>query len=155
MNIEIKAIYISNGHDFKGRHGQVRLDHGIQKVENVECVAEKGLVGDRYFDYKENFKGQVTFFDWDVYERIKRDFNLPNLEPSVFRRNVITSGVELNTLIGQRFQIQGIEFEGSEEARPCYWMDEAVAEGVEDALKGFGGLRARILSSGTLATGKA
>ena len=53
-------------------------------------------------------------------------------------------------LIGQRFTLQGIEFEGSEECRPCYWMDQAVGEGVHEALKGYGGLRARILTSGVL-----
>ncbi|MGB0416790.1 MAG: MOSC domain-containing protein [Coraliomargarita sp.] len=150
MNIKIKAIYISRGHDFVGRHGKGRLDHGIEKVDTVECVAGAGLIGDRYFNHKEDFKGQVTFFDYAVYERICNDFNRPDLEPWIFRRNVITAGVDLNTLIGQRFQIQGVTFEGSEESRPCYWMNEAVADGVEDALKGFGGLRARIVTNGTL-----
>ena len=151
MNLTIKAIYISKGHDFVGRHGKGRLDHGIEKVDTVECVAGCGLVGDRYFNHKDDFKGQITFFDWAVYERIMKDFDLPDLDPKLFRRNVLTSGIDLNTLIGQRFTLQGIEFEGSEECRPCYWMDEALGKpGIEDALKGFGGLRARILSSGTL-----
>ena len=152
MNIEIKAIYISTGHDFVGRHGEGRLNHGIEKVDTIECVTGRGLIGDRYFDHKEDYKGQITFFDWDVYQRIQKDFNLPDLDPANFRRNVLTSGVDLNTLIGQRFTIQGIEFEGTEECRPCYWMDEAVDPGVHQALKGYGGLRARILSDGSLKT---
>jgi MOSC domain-containing protein YiiM len=150
MNIQIRKIYLSKGHDFVGRHGHERLEHGIEEVDQVECVAGSGLVGDRYFDHKEDYKGQITFFDWAVYERIGNDFNCPDLHPFLFRRNVLTEGVDLNTLIGQRFSIQGIEFEGSEECRPCHWMDQAVAPGVHEALKGFGGLRARILSSGTL-----
>jgi len=150
MNIQIRKIYLSKGHDFVGRHGHERLEHGIEEVDQVECVAGSGLVGDRYFDHKEDYKGQITFFDWAVYERIGNDFNCPDLQPFLFRRNVLTEGVDLNTLIGQRFSIQGIEFEGSEECRPCHWMDQAVAPGVHEALKGFGGLRARILSSGTL-----
>ncbi len=152
--MQIKAIYISTGHDFVGRHGQERLDHGIEKVDTVECVAGSGLVGDRYFDHKENYKGQITFFDWAVYQRIRKDFNCPDLDPAWFRRNVLTDGVDLNTLIDQRFTLQGIEFLGSEECRPCYWMDEAVSPGVHEALKGFGGLRARILTSGTLSVEK-
>lgn len=148
--MQIKAIYISTGHDFVGRHGKGRLDHGIQKVATVECVAGSGLVGDRYFDHKEDYKGQITFFDWAVYTRIRDDFDCPHLDPAWFRRNVLTAGIDLNTLIGQRFTLQGVQFEGSEECRPCYWMDEAVGPGVHEALKGFGGLRARILTSGTL-----
>ena len=148
--MKIKAIYISPGHDFVGRHGKARLEHGIQKVNTVECVAGQGLVGDRYFGHKEDFKGQITFFDWAIYEQIKKDFACPQLDPAAFRRNVLTAGTDLNTLIGQRFTLQGVEFEGSEECRPCYWMDEAAAPGVFEALKGFGGLRARILTSGRL-----
>ncbi|ADE53882.1 MOSC domain-containing protein [Coraliomargarita akajimensis] len=149
--LRVKAIYISKGHDFVGRHGKGRLNHGIQQVDTIECVAGSGLVGDRYFNHKEDFKGQITFFDWTTYQRIQRDFDLPNLDATIFRRNVLTVGLDLNTLIGKRFTLQGIEFEGSEECRPCYWMDEATGKkGVEQALKGFGGLRARILSSGML-----
>jgi MOSC domain-containing protein YiiM len=60
--------------------------------------------------------------------------------------------VNLADWVGKRFRFQGIEFEGSEECRPCYWMDEAVGPGTEDLLKvNFrGGLRARILTDGVL-----
>lgn len=148
--MKIKAIYISTGHDFVGRHGKNRLDHGIHKVDAVECVAGAGLVGDRYFKHKEDYKGQITFFDWAVYARIRDTFDCPGLDPAWFRRNVLTEGVDLNTLIGKRFTLQGVDFEGSEECRPCYWMDHAIKPGVHEALKGVGGLRARILTSGTL-----
>lgn len=148
--MNIKALYISTGHDFVGRHGKGRLNHGIEKVDTVECVAGRGVVGDRYFDHQEDYKGQITFFDWAVYQRIQNDFNCPELDAAQFRRNVLTVGIDLNTLIGQKFTLQGIEFEGAEECRPCYWMDESVNPGVHEALKGYGGLRARILTSGTL-----
>ena len=150
IHIKIHAIYISSGHDFVGRHEKGRLDHGIQKVDTVECVARRGLIGDRYFDHVEDFKGQITFFDWAVYQRIRNEFDLVDLNPEKFRRNVLVEGVDLNTLIGQKFTLQGIEFEGIEECRPCYWMDEAVNPGVHEALKGHGGLRAKILTNGTL-----
>lgn len=152
MSIQIHAIYISSGHDFRGRHGKGRLEHPIESVPEVHCVAGSGIVGDRYYNHKENYKGQITFFDWHVYQRIQKNFNRPDLPPWVFRRNVLLSGADLNQWIGRRFTLQGVEFEGTEESRPCYWMDEAVAPGVEDALQGCGGLRARILSDGTLRT---
>ncbi len=154
MDIDIKAIYTSPGHDFIGRHGKGRLNNGIQQKEQVECVAGKGIIGDRFFDYKEDFKGQITFFDWDVYKRIKKQFNLPNLEPSVFRRNILTNKIDLNSLIGKRFTIQSVEFEGIQESAPCYWMDKAIGAGAEEALKGHGGLRAKILTNGSLKVSK-
>ena len=55
----------------------------------------------------------------------------------------------MNQLIGKRFTIGEVEFEGSEEAKPCYWMNRACAPGVEEFLRGKGGLRARIRRSGT------
>ena len=66
------------------------------------------------------------------------------------RRNVITRGVNLNDLIGQDFEAQGVRFHGMEDCRPCYWMDRAIAPGAEQFLKGRGGLRARIFSNGEL-----
>jgi MOSC domain-containing protein YiiM len=45
-----------------------------------------------------------------------------------------------------------VHFLGTEECRPCYWMDQAFAPGAADFLKGKGGLRAMILSDGMLRT---
>ena len=64
--------------------------------------------------------------------------------PSVFRRNVITHGADLNELIDREFEVQGVRFYGTAECTPCYWMDRAFAPGAEAALLGHGGLRARI-----------
>jgi MOSC domain-containing protein YiiM len=63
---------------------------------------------------------------------------------------VITRNVNLNELIGQDFEIQGVRFHGMEECRPCYWMDRAIAPGTHEFLKGRGGLRAKILTDGRL-----
>ena len=155
MEIEIRHLFVSPGHNFKGRHGEDALDHGVVDQEEVECVAGSGIRGDRYFDHKEDFKGQITFFAAEVFEEVKRGFDLPELDPGAFRRNVVISGVQLNDLIGRRFRIGDVEFEGSEEAKPCYWMNRACAEGVEELLRGKGGLRASIRRNGTLRRGPA
>ena len=151
--IEIHNIWISPGHDFRGQHGKGRLKHGIESRESVNCVAGQGIEGDRYFGYKDNFKGQITFISADVADRLEKDLNLPGFDRSAMRRNVLISGVDLNGLIGKRFRIGDVEFSGSEECSPCYWMDEAVGKGAHAGLKGNGGLRCRIESSGILATG--
>jgi molybdopterin synthase catalytic subunit len=149
---ELLEIWISPGNDFRGHHGGPRGDHGIESVDEIECVAGMGLKGDRYFGYKPDFKGQVTFFDADAVEAVRKEFNRPDLSSSEFRRNLIVRGIDLSAWVGKRFRFQGVEFEGSEECKPCYWMDEAVAPGVEEFLKSRfrGGLRARIVSDGVL-----
>jgi MOSC domain-containing protein YiiM len=63
---------------------------------------------------------------------------------------VITRGIDLNELIEEEFELQGVHFLGMEECRPCYWMDQAFAPGAQEFLKGRGGLRAKILSDGKL-----
>lgn len=152
---ELLEIWISEGNDFRGRHEKGRLDHGIRGVSEIGCVAGMGLRGDRYFGYKPDFKGQVTFFDADAVQAVREHFAVPELSSSVFRRNLIVRGIDLGEWAGKRFRFQGIEFEATEECKPCYWMDEAVAPGAEEFLKTSfrGGLRARILSDGMLRVG--
>ncbi|MEM8955651.1 MAG: molybdenum cofactor biosysynthesis protein, partial [Verrucomicrobiota bacterium] len=103
-----------------------------------------------FFNHKPDFKGQITFFDVNVYRRLCNIFNTHDKNPSVFRRNVITDDADLNELIGQEFELQGVKFLGTEECAPCYWMNQAFHEGAEQALKGHGGLRAKILSDGSV-----
>ena len=151
--IDIRNIWISPGHDFRGQHGKGRLEHGIQARESIICVAGQGIEGDRYFGYKEDFKGQITFISADVADRLEKELDLPGFDRAAMRRNVLVSGVDLNSLIGKRFRIGNVEFSGSEECSPCYWMDEAVGKGAHAGLKGNGGLRCRIHTTGQLRTG--
>ena len=150
MTVEVTHLFISPGHDFFGRHGLGRESHEITNQEQVELVAGSGIQGDRFFDYKEDYKGQITFFDGAVWDEVRAHFQLPELPVSNFRRNVILRGIDLNELIGSTFSLGDLQFSGSEESKPCYWMDQACAPGVEEFLKGKGGLRCRILQGGTL-----
>jgi MOSC domain-containing protein YiiM len=148
--VEVRRLYIAAEHSFFGHNGRPPGENSIVEVSEVDCVAGRGLRGDRFFDFKENYKGQITFFAWETCEAICRGLGVRDRTPSAFRRNVITAGVDLNELIGREFQIQGVRFRGTEECRPCYWMDQALAPGANELLKGRGGLRAVILSNGIL-----
>ena len=203
--ITIEHLFVSPGHNFFGHFGKPPGENPTIEVPQVECVAGRGIRGDRFFDYKEDYKGQITFFAMEIYEELLRTLEVgaggesagdvrpgdpespesraleaestgprpveseipgpgfpgPELSgprpaepeipgPGVFRRNVLTRGVDLNTLIGKEFEVQGIRFEGAAECSPCFWMDQAFAPGAEDALEGRGGLRARILTDGVL-----
>lgn len=152
--MKIEGIYISPGHDFYNRYGMERLNHEILASRSIQCVAGKGLEGDRFFDYKENHKGQITFFSAEVADALREVVVDPFFDNSAFRRNIIVRGIDLNALIGKRFRIGSVEFEGTEQAAPCDWMEIAVGPGARAFLEGNGGLRARILSSGTLEVGK-
>jgi MOSC domain-containing protein YiiM len=148
--LKIRHIFISPGHNFFGHHGQPPGGNPTTEVPEVECVAGRGLRGDRFFDFKENYKGQITFFAWEVHRALCEALGLAGSSPAGYRRNVVTEGVDLNTLVGVEFEIQGIQFRGMAECSPCYWMDQAFAPGAEEFLKGRGGLRAVILTDGRL-----
>lgn len=150
VGLRVEGIWISPGHDFRGRFGKGRENYGVVGCDEVECVAGRGLVGDRYFDYKENFKGQVTFLASEMVEELRGRFG--EVDARVLRRNVLVRGGDLAGLVGRRFSVQGVVFEGSEDCEPCFWMDEAVGEGAEVFLKGGcrAGIRARILTDGVL-----
>ena len=119
----------------------------------ITCLAGRGIVGDRFLDFKDDYKGQITFFAREVYDQLCTEFDVQDRGPDVFRRNVITVGVDLPSLYGQEFAIQGVRFLGTGECAPCSWMDAAFRPGAEARLKGCGGLRARILSDGVLRIG--
>lgn len=150
----VHRLYISAAHNFFGHHGQPAGTDPVIEVPTVECVAGRGLRGDRFFNYKENYKGQITFFALETWNAICEKLHVCNKPFSVFRRNVITSGMDLNKLIGHEFGIQDVRFRGIEECKPCYWMDQAFGPGACEFLKGRGGLRAMILSDGILRTNR-
>lgn len=148
--LRVQRLFLSPGHNFVGHHGRPPGEHPVVEVPSVQCLAGRGLAGDRFLDHKESFKGQITFFAEEVWERLCERFEVTDRGPDVFRRNVLTRGVDLNELIGQEFSVQGVYFLGTEECRPCYWMNQAFGEGAESALRGCGGLRAQILTDGVL-----
>lgn len=151
--IEIHQLYLSEGHDFKGRYGKGRLRHGVRAVEEVECVAGKGLKGDRYFGYADDYKGQVSLIALEAIGELQQELGTAIDDLSRFRRNVVVSGVDLNALVGVAFKIGGLRFYGTEQCKPCFWMNESIGEGALVAMEGRGGLRCRILDSGTLRKG--
>jgi MOSC domain-containing protein YiiM len=148
--IRVHHLYVAAAHNYFGHHGRPPGDHPIIERAALECFAGRGVRGDRFFDYKDNYNGQITFFARETYAAICDHLNVYQSPPSVFRRNVITSGVDLNGLIGRDFWVQDVLFHGTEECRPCHWMDQAFAPGAFDYLKGRGGLRAIILKDGIL-----
>jgi MOSC domain-containing protein YiiM len=151
--LRVEHLFVSPGHNFFGHHDQPAGEHPIIPADQIECVAGRGIRGDRFFDYKENYKGQITFFAMEVLEGLRDELNLPEAQPQATRRNAFIRGADLPALVGQQFAIQGVRFEGMEESRPCHWMNSALGPGAEEWLRGRAGLRCRILSDGRLVRG--
>jgi MOSC domain-containing protein YiiM len=85
-----------------------------------------------------------------VYSDLCDQLKIHDKSAAAFRRNILCAGIDLNLLIGQEFEVQGVLFRGREECRPCDWMNQAFGGGAEKAMRGRGGLRAEILREGVL-----
>jgi MOSC domain-containing protein YiiM len=153
--MQIRQIFISPGHNSFGHHGRTPDDFPLVEVPQIECVAGHGIKGDRFYDYRDDYKGQITFFSLEVFERLASSFGLTDKSAGDLRRNIVVFGINLNDLIGEEFFVQGVRLRGTAHCRPCYWMNQAIAPGAEEFLQGNGGLRAQILTDGVITVGDA
>jgi MOSC domain-containing protein YiiM len=119
----------------------------LRSVHSVGAVAGKGLEGDRHF-VAEGARpgGAITLIEAEVLEGV-------GLSGPQSRRQVVTRGVRLNDLVGQRFFVGEIECEGVELCEPCLHLQSLTRPGIIDDLLHRGGLNADILSSGTISVG--
>ena len=158
-SITLVHIYISPGHNYFGKPKDGPGEHLTTDVEEVEARAGRGLVGDRYYGVPAHYEAQVTFFASEVFDALLTEFGRDDLAPILTRRNIVTRGVNLNQLLGEEFTIDAgagpVNFLGTKPCSPCAWMDAMLGEGSHAFLRGRGGLRARILSNGTLRRGVA
>jgi MOSC domain-containing protein YiiM len=157
--VKIHHIFISPGHNYFGRPKDGPGEHATLDVAEVEAVAGQGLAGDRYFGVAAHYDAQVTFAAWEVFQALEAEFGRAYWSPIHMRRNIVIEGVPLNQLIGQPFILDfgdhQVEFLGAKHCAPCAWMDAMLAPGAQKFLRGRGGLRARIVTSGRIRRGAA
>lgn len=153
--VTIHHLYISPGHNYFTHPFDQPGVHPTLDLDEVAVHAGQGLVGDRFYGHGPEFDGHVTFFAWEVFQLLQQMVGSPLASPLALRRNVVMAGVPLNELIGQEFTLDGVHFYGNKHCAPCRWMEVAVAAGALQLLKGRGGLRAQVLSDGSLRRGPA
>jgi MOSC domain-containing protein YiiM len=135
----------------------------LTSVDQVKAVAGQGLEGDRYFLNQGTFTGnpnttgrQVTLIEQEAIEALERDYGV-KIDQKDARRNIVTSGVPLNHLVGQEFRVGGVRMRGVRLSEPCNHMASLVDETQKDKIRlGLmhrGGLRADILNDGVIRVG--
>lgn len=135
------------------------------KGATPECLPEaaldagRGLQGDHHYrEAGAPADQQVTLIESEQVAAFNGQTGL-SVEPGQTRRNLVTRGVSLNALVGRRFRVGEVELEGMDLCHPCAGLGEALATpGVNKAqvVKAFvdrGGLRARIITGGTIRPG--
>ena len=120
-------------------------------MESVAVVREKGIMGDRYSldSNRKSADYQITFIEKEIIDL----FNLESgqrIAYSAPRRNIITQGVKLNSLINKKFEINGCEFVGIELCEPCLKLGKNISMYALNWFVGRGGLRCRIEEGGNI-----
>jgi MOSC domain-containing protein YiiM len=123
-----------------------------EPAERVRAVAGSGLEGNRYF-YDEAPPGRaLTLIQAEALEGMLADTGI-ELSAAESRRNVLTSGIDLNALVGKRFSVGEVECLGIELCHPCSSLEKVTQKGVIKGLVNRGGLNADILTDGEIAIG--
>jgi hypothetical protein len=123
----------------------------LRRVEEVEAIAGSGLAGDRYADDRGTFGGargyQLTLVAAEQLDAV-------GLSWEDARRNVVTTGVDVNALVGTSFMLGDVECIGRRLAEPCSHLERVVGRtGLLRPLVHRAGLRADIISGGTVRVG--
>ena len=122
--------------------------------ETALLVAAEGIVGDRYSSSHDGPR-QVTLIAAEDLAGIAAFIGLPLLAPELLRRNLVTAGINLAALKGQRFRISTAVMEASGECAPCSRMEEVLGPGGYNAVRGHGGITARVIEGGKVRIGDA
>ena len=125
----------------------------VTPVERAKAIATKGLEGDHRMDKTPGSARQVTLISEEFMQQIAHFTGLSTIDPVLLRRNLVVSGINLNALRHQRFQIGEAVFEATALCHPCSRMDAALGKGGVAAMIGHGGLCAKILSTGYITVG--
>jgi MOSC domain-containing protein YiiM len=130
----------------------------MNSITNARAVVGRGLEGDRYFNKAGTYSNDpgsgrdITLIEIEAIEALRRDYQI-ELDPSQARRNIVTQGVALNHLVDREFKIGEVILRGTRLCDPCSHLEKLTRKGVMRGLIHRGGLRAEIISDGTLRPG--
>ncbi|MEO8164202.1 MAG: MOSC domain-containing protein [Betaproteobacteria bacterium] len=124
----------------------------VASVTQVEAIAGFGLAGDHYAS-KTNGKRQVTLIQAEHLGVVAKILGCSEVPPEDVRRNLLVSGINLYALRDRKFRIGAVVLEGSGTCDPCSRMEEVLGAGGYNAMRGHGGITARILEGGALSFG--
>ncbi|MEW5687147.1 MAG: MOSC domain-containing protein [Pseudomonadota bacterium] len=119
-------------------------------VEAADLVEGRGAVGDRYS--RKDGGRQITLIQAEDLAAIASYLGR-DVSPTDLRRNIVTAGVNLLALKGRRFRLGDTILEHSGECHPCSRMEETFGPGGYNAVRGRGGITARVVSSGCVRVG--
>jgi MOSC domain-containing protein YiiM len=133
----------------------------LQPVTAASLESGKGLVGDRYYAHggsfseklKDSDDWEITLIESEEIQRFNESQGL-SLSPASFRRNIVTSGIRLNELVGRRFRVGSAVLEGIRLCEPCAHLGKLIGPAVVKGMVHRAGLRARIITGSIVRVGE-
>ena len=123
----------------------------MKAVDAAEAVTGKGLVGDRYVGA--SGKRGITLVQAEHLPVIAALVGQPRIAAATLRRNLVVAGIPLVALKDRRFRIGEVLLEGTGPCDPCSRMEDALGAGGYNAMRGHGGICARIVEGGVIRPG--
>ncbi len=126
----------------------------VESVTETYARPGTGLDGDRYRGTPDS-KRQVTLIQAEHLAAVASFLGKDTLDPSLLRRNLVVQGINLHSLKNRPFRVGEAIFELTGDCHPCSRMEETLGEGGYNALRGHGGITARVLQEGAIRVGDA
>jgi MOSC domain-containing protein YiiM len=119
----------------------------VQVVPQVEALAGRGLAGDHYKGTPSSTR-QVTLIQAEHLLAVASIMGKDTIDPSIVRRNIVVQGINLLALKDKQFQIGEAILQMTGLCHPCSRMEDALGTGGYNAMRGHGGITAKIIKSG-------
>ena len=119
----------------------------VRVVESVLATQAFGLVGDRY---GKRGKRQVTLIQREHLQALASLLHRESIDPGMLRRNLVIAGINLLALKSRTFQVGTAKLEWTGLCHPCSRMEKALGAGGYNAMRGHGGITARVITDGEI-----
>lgn len=123
----------------------------VRVIDSVKVIENTGLEGDR----SKGGNRQVTLIQKEHIDAVASFLGNADLDFTLTRRNILVEGINLLSLKGKKFKIGEVILEYTGECHPCSRMEEALGEGGYNAMRGHGGITAKVIEGGNLKSGDA